>query len=957
MFKINIKGFGMIKFLVFLIFLIPLGVQILISYSKNRVVRFRDVWVGVIIGVVGLLFVLVLDQVVRFIVDVLWFSEVGYEVVFWKIIEYKVLIFLLTSLIVFVGFVGFIYLPIKIFFPRFPIGLINVKEFDLMKAIEKFSNILMWLVLLTISAYFGYAAATYDWMGITKFFSRVTTLNYVDPIFGMPAEFYMFSLPFINTVFNNVMWFLFIIPAIMLIVLYIYLRLEHGYSNMNFWYSILTGRIPDKLGKKIYRYSIFILIVWFFVWGLRILLVYPYEIMFVDNGLFSGPGYKEVYAILPLIRISGGVVILLSILAVFFWASNKLGDIIKITGISLGVLLVLLIVYPSLIEVFVVKPSEMDKQSQFIKNNIEATLVAYGLDKVEESFFSYSPLTKDILSKNSDILQNLRLWDWKPLGEAYKQIQTIRFYYKFNDIDVDRYVLDGKKRQVMIAARELDVDSLPFNSRSWINVHFRYTHGIGVVVSPVNEIMENGMPRLFVKDIPPVSSYPELSIDEPRIYFGELTGHYVFVNSKLEEFDYPSSEGSGEENVYTRYKGKAGIKIDSFIKKVIFALYLNEDIKVLFSEYIDENTKILLFRNILERVDKIMPFLYYDDDPYIVISKGKLYWIIDAYTTSDSFPYAKVFGKFSYIRNPIKVVVSAYDGTVEFYLVDPKDPVINVFKNMLGIKFKDISEMDPDLRAHIRYPEKLLNIQARIYRIYHMKDPNIFFNQEDVWSIAKEIKFGNRVDVEPYYILTRLPKDQDLKFVLVLPFNPKDKDNLVAWMAVMCDPDEYGKIVVYRMPKDKLVFGPLQIEARISQDPEISAQITLWNQQGSQVLRGNLIILPIGESLFYYEPIYLQAEVAKIPEFRRIAVSDGERVTWDDSVGKAISKLFALSSTSPVIQEMVEKIEKVKIDKNVILKAIEYIESYKNLTGKGDFVEAARKLKELEEFLKRMLKE
>ncbi|MFN4245501.1 MAG: UPF0182 family protein [Brevinematia bacterium] len=945
----------MVKFIIFLIFLIPLILQVTLSYIRKRVVFFKDVWFGIIVAVVGIIAIIVLDAVVSFIVDILWFNEVGYSVVFWKVIEYKVVIFLVTFGFVFIGFLLFIYVPIKLFFPKFPIGFIRVSEFELMKAIEKFSNILFWLIILFVSGYFGYVAMTNDWMDIAKFFSRVSILDYTDPIFGMPAEFYMFSLPFINTFFNNVLWFLFLVSAFTIFILYLYLRFQEGFYGPSFWVAFVSGRMPNKVSRRIFLYSIFVLIVWLLVLGVRVAFVTPYHIMFIDNRLFSGPGYKEVYAILPVIRIIGVLLIILSIVSIFFLFSNKIKNIIILSSAVFIFSGVMYIIYPSIIETFIVKPSELDKQRIFIKNNIDATLVAYGLNNVEEVFFDNKPLTPSVISRNSEVVQNLRLWDWKPLGDTYRQIQTIRFYYKFNDIDIDRYYLSGTIRQVMISARELDVDSLPGTSRSWINVHFRYTHGIGVVVSPVNEIMPNGMPKLFVKDIPPISSYPELTINEPRIYFGELTDHYIFVNADIEEFDYPSSSSDkGEENVYVKYSGKAGIKLDNFWKRLLFAIYLNEDVKILFSEYIKDDTRIVINRQVLKRVDKIMPFIYYDEDPYIVISKGRLYWIIDGYTISDQFPYSKFYDDINYIRNPVKVVVDAYNGDVDFYIVDKNEPVINVFSKIFGIKLKDIQEMDEDLRRHIRYPEKLFRIQSMIYRIYHMRDPEVFFNQEDVWNIAREIRFGNSLYVEPYYVVTKLPGNKKLEFILVLPFTPKDKDNLVAWMAARCDLENYGDIVVFKMPKDRLVFGPLQIEARISQDPEISAQITLWNQQGSQVLRGNMIILPIEDSLLYYEPIYLQAEEAKIPEFRKIATSDGERVVWDDDVLKSISRL--LSGQKIDITDLEKTVSTVykgqEIGKTILLKAIQYIEEYKKLTGSGDFVGAARKLKELEEFLK-----
>jgi hypothetical protein len=545
------------------------------------------------------------------------------------------------------------------------------------------------------------------------------------------------------------------------------------------------------------------------------------------------------------------------------------------------------VVYPGLMQRYRVSPNEIDKEKPYIDFNIRYTRLAYGLDNIEEREFpAEETLTLQDLRKNEATLKNIRLWDTRPLLATYSQLQEIRTYYKFTDIDIDRYRINGEYRQVTLSPRELSSKDLP--SRIWINERLTYTHGYGAVVGPVNRVTREGLPEFWVKDIPPAAS-TDLRISRPELYFSELATDYVFVKTRAKEFDYPA----GDQNVYTAYEGQGGIPLGSVWRKLLFAAHLG-DIKLLMSNDLTSASRVLLYRNIRERVQRIAPFLRYDDDPYMVISAaGRIVWLLDGYTVSDWFPYSTATpGLGSYVRNAVKVTVDAYDGTVHFYVADPADPLIRTIARIFPELLQPLDAMPADLRAHIRYPEGLFRVQAAMYAVYHMRDTQVFYNKEDLWSIPLGHGDGPDRPMEPYYLILRLPGEPKEEFVLLIPFNPSKKDNLSAWLAARSDPPHYGKLVVYNFPKQKLIYGPRQIEARIDQDSFISQQLSLWNQRGSQVIRGNLLVIPIERSLVYVEPLYIAAEKGQLPELKRVIVGFGDRIAMEETLEGALARVF-----------------------------------------------------------------
>ncbi|MBA7545944.1 hypothetical protein ES705_38326 [subsurface metagenome] len=595
-------------------------------------------------------------------------------------------------------------------------------------------------------------------------------------------------------------------------------------------------------------------------------------------------------------------------------------------------------------------PNEGTKERPYILNNIESTRIAYGLDKIKEEEF---PVKEEIsfedIEKNDETIRNIRLWDWRPIKQTLKQIQAIRLYYDFNSVDVDRYYFNGNYQQVMVSPRELDKDKIPEQARTWVNEVLTYTHGYGVVVNPVNKISGEGLPELLIKDIPPVSSV-NLAITRPEIYYGEITKGYVIVKTKAKEFDYPK----GDENVYSTYAGNGGMPVSSPWRRILFSIKYS-NMQILLTTNLTSDSRIMINRNIQERVKKVAPFLGYDKDPYMVISKeGKLFWIQDAYTISSNYPYSTPVsgGYFNYIRNSVKVVIDAYNGTMDFYIIDQKDPVVEVYNNIFPQLFKNFDQMPEDLKQHIRYPKDLFQVQAELYSTYHMTDPDVFYNKEDYWTIPNEIYAETEIKMEPYYIITKLPGHEREEFILMTPFTPSTKNNMIAWLAAKNDQPDYGNLIVYKFPKEKLIFGPMQIEARIDQNSEISQQLTLWGQKGSTVIRGNLLVIPIEESIIYVEPLYLRAEMGEIPELKRVIVSNGSDVVMGNDLEEALGKLFARTFEEREIVITGEE----KTLKDLIKEAARYYESAQEFAQEGNWSRYGEELQKLEQTL-RLLQE
>ncbi|MGL4649411.1 MAG: UPF0182 family protein, partial [Caldilineaceae bacterium] len=525
----------------------------------------------------------------------------------------------------------------------------------------------------------------------------------------------------------------------------------------------------------------------------------------------------------------------------------------------------------------------------YLASNIASTREAYALNEiVVQSYSAQTELTAQSVLQQPDTLRNIRLWDYRPLLQTYNQVQALRQYYEFNDIDIDRYVIDGQRRQVMLSARELVTERLTEDAQTWVNQRLIYTHGFGIAASPVAQVTRDGLPTFYLKDLPPTGV---ISVTVPQLYFGERLSEYVIGATTQPEFSYPRETG----NVTTRFSAETGIRM-TWLNRVLFALHMR-DVNLILSRDITDESRLLWNRNIAERVQEVAPFLTFDRDPYIVINTaGQLFWMHDAFTTSSRFPYSQPLGGINYIRNSVKVVTNAYDGSMTFYVADDEDPLLATYRNAFPTLFRPISEMPADLLDNVRYPEDLFRVQTEIYRTYHMTDPDEFYNREDLWAWPEEVVEDAAVRIEPYYVLMQLPGSQDLDYVMIMPYTPSNRENMVAWMAVQNDPEKYGEKVVYNFGKDSLLFGPKQVEARIDQDPLISAQLTLWNQQGSNVIRGNMMVIPIADSLLYVEPIYLQASTGRIPELQRVVVATADDVVMGENLGVALADLFNIDA-------------------------------------------------------------
>lgn len=859
-------------------------------------------------------------------VDYLWFTEVRYLDVFLTILKTKIVLAAIGAVFFFAATAYNVKLAFK-----------NTLGED-----KKLSNFSLTLILL-FALFIGYAISA-GWE-FTLLFLNATPFNIADPIFNKDISFYFFKLPFYKFVWSVVFYGLIALTIACGIIYILYgkplVKREPEYEEFMGQFTI---EIP-KLSKEAIAHlaamvGILLLVLSFGYFFDR------YNILYSTRGIVHGAGYADVKVHLPLLNI---LVVVALIAAGLLFASVKKQDLrLPVAGIALLIVVGMVgNVVVSLVQQYKVEPDEFNMEKPFIKYNIEYTLKAYDLQDVKEvEFPAKYDLTYDDIQKNNLTIDNIRLWDWKPLLRTYRQVQLIRTYYEFNDADVDRYNINGDYRQVMVSAREFKFASLDEKSKTWVNEHLVYTHGYGIAMSPVRFVSEEGLPVFYIKDIPPKSDIFE--IKRPEIYFGELTRSFAVVRTTTSEFDYPK----GEENVYTTYEGKAGITLNSFFRKAAVALHYGT-IKLFVSESITPESRILIKREIRERASSIAPFLKYDRDPYIVLSEGRLFWIHDAYTVSNKYPYSEPYEDINYIRNSVKVITDAYDGTIDFYIVDEEDPLIKTYMKIFPTLFKPFSEMPEDLKKHIRYPEDLFTVQASKYAVYHMRDPRVFYNKEDVWEVPTELYEGNRIAMEPYYLITKLPKEEKEEFILLLPFTPRDKDNMIAWMAARSDMPRYGEKIVYMFPKAKLIYGPMQIEARIDQDPEISQLFTLWSQVGTRVIRGNLLAIPIEDSLLYIEPIYLRAEQpGALPELKRVIVAFGDRLTMQETLEDSLAVIFGKVPITKVTEEREKRTTSELINEAVehYDKAQEYLKQG-NWSGYGKELEALRNV--LEELKKR----
>jgi len=699
-----------------------------------------------------------------------------------------------------------------------------------------------------------------------------TSYGAVDPIFGRDISYYFFDLPFFQELYQALQG-LVVVNISVVLIFYLAtrtIRFPNGrpYADRGVK-AHLTVLLASVLGLK----------AWSFILDM-------YMLVYSTRGITYGASYTDVHAYALALRVLAG----LGAIAALALLINIFRSGLRLTVAALVMMAVLSLllgeVYPAFVQRFVVEPNELAKETPYIKHNIEMTREAYGLDAIKEYYYEAGQELTYSDVANSVALDNIRLWDWRPLLQVYSQLQEMRLYYEFREVDLDRYWLDGRYRQVMIAARELNPSQI--QNKTWINEKLQYTHGYGVVVSPVNEVTAEGLPRFLVSDVPPRTQIAELAVSRPEIYYGELTNNYVIVNTKTPEFDYPR----GDDNAQTYYEGIGGVELSNVLVRLLFAVRMR-DPKILLSREITSRSRIMFYRNILERAKRVAPFLKYDQDPYLVIADGRLFWLLDAYTTTSFFPYSTpTRGWGNYVRNAVKVVIDAYNGTIRFYISDPSDPIVRTYDRMFPGLLMSLEAMPDELRSHLRYPEDLFALQASVYAAYHMDSPTVFYNREDLWSIPQEIVGSSSLAMTPYYVTLQMPDSNRPEFVLMLPFTPARKDNMVAWLAARNDAPNYGELIVYKFPKHELTYGPMQIEARIDQDSEISQLITLWSRSGSSVYRGNQLVIPIQNGLLYVEPVYLQAEQSQMPELKRIVVATGARLAMGSTLDEALRSLF-----------------------------------------------------------------
>jgi uncharacterized membrane protein (UPF0182 family) len=725
------------------------------------------------------------------------------------------------------------------------------------------------------------------WMPGLRYLNA-TPFGQTDPVLGRDLSYYVFDLPWLNFLQG---WLLWLVLLSLVGAALVYLA-SYSAERLTAQVQIVGERQPWlRLSRSAERHLLILgaIALGLIAWGYRLRMA---RLLYSTTGASYGASYADVHARLPvmtllaIIAALGAVILLVSMFVRVRWlpwAAVGVWLLVALLGGSL---------YPSLLQRLAVVPNEMSREREYIDHTIQFTQAAYGLSEVAEADFDVVEEAVPLdLDANSSTIKNIRLWDYRPLLRTYGQLQEIRLYYAFTDVDVDRYQLGNDYRQVTLVAREITPDELPQTAQTWVNRHLVYTHGSGVVLSPVNEVLEEGLPNLWVRDIPPQASHPELAVTRPEIYFGELTDEYVLVKTDELELDYPS----GDQNVYASYEGTGGVVLNTFFKRLAYALRLGSS-QVLLSDSITPESRLLWHRAIDERVQTLAPFLQYDPDPYVAIVDGRLVWLLDAYTVTDRYPYSEPisthFGRINYIRNSVKIAMDAYDGTVAFYLIDPDDPLAATYAAIFPDLFQPGDAMDPALVEHWRYPEGMFRIQAAKFQNFHMTDPQVFYNQEDLWSWAEEVVTGERVRIEPYYVIMRLPGESDEEFVLMMPYTPSSKQNMVAWLYARNDGEHYGELGVYKFPKQRLVYGPMQIESRIDQDPTISQQLSLWNQRGSQVIRGNLLVIPIDRSILYVEPIYLQAEASQLPELRRVIVAYGNRIAMEETLGGALASVM-----------------------------------------------------------------
>ncbi|MCL4078229.1 UPF0182 family protein [Coriobacteriia bacterium Es71-Z0120] len=818
--------------------------------------------------------------VARFYTDVLWFHELGHEAVFWTRLVSKWAVFGVALVVAFVT----TYLNVRIAWKLRPRAVLRATDEasyrlemaleDFKRRVERFAGAAA-LAACAVVALMLADGASRQWATVRLALSAVP-FGKVDPQFGRDLSFFFFTAPALRAVADWVMGVLFVTLLLT--------AAAHLFSGALRPWARLKGFDPHVKAHLSVLGGLMIVVQAFKYW------LDIFELDFSPRGQVIGASYTDVHAQIPAYQI----LIVVAIACGLALIVNIRFRGWRLPAMALGVWVAASVlvggVYPSLVQQFRVAPNEIAAEEPFIKRNIAMTRTAFGLDAVHvRAFPAEESLTATDIAASAETISNVRLWDPGIARESYQQLQGIRPYYDFADVDVDRYVIDGTLRQVLVAARELDTSRLAEQAKTWVNEHLVYTHGYGVVVSPVNEVSGQGLPQFIVRDIPPATK-TDLKVMQPAVYFGELTDAYAVVDTDIEEFDYPV----GDQNAGTRYAGSGGVEVGGPLRRLAFALRFSSP-QFLLSDYIRSDSKVLFRRSLKERVRELAPWLAVDDDPYPAVIDGRIVWILDGYTVSDRYPYSERISGVNYIRNSVKITIDAYDGTTTFYAIDEADPLLATWRRIFPGLVKDASDMPQGVRAHLRYPEGLFRIQAEAYKTYHMQDPRVFYNKEDQWALPGE---NGGTAMEPFYVLMRLPQEPKTDFMMMLPFTPRNKDNMIGWMAASSDADSYGRRIVYTFPKQKLVLGPNQVSARINQDPTISQQLTLWSQRGSNVLFGNMLVIPIKDSIVYIQPLYLQAEQTAMPQLTRVIVAYGDKVAMQPDLPAALAGVFGASAPS-----------------------------------------------------------
>ncbi|HXN25863.1 MAG TPA: UPF0182 family protein [Candidatus Acidoferrales bacterium] len=893
-------------------------------------------------------------------VDVLWFRSLGYGNVFWKTLSLQWGVFTAFAVTTFLILFGSFLALKRAHLSDLPSGhtiLIGGRQVKL--PVEPVLRLIALGISLAIAAATG-AGMMAEWQTLALFwFAPSATGSVVDPIFGKPLNFFLFALP----AWQLVAGWLLTLAVITCLVAAFFVLITGGSR-------VLAGRLSRSVTLPWRGLSVTVVFL-LLILAMRV-YIGRFERLFDDHTIFGGVTYTDAHITLTgmlvvcVALVLGAVIALVNAVRVprGRWL---IGAILPAAVCYLGVQAVAWYVSS-----FVVKPNELVRERPYIVYNTDLTRQAYGLNRVaQREFPAETTVEAAEAANNQATLQNIRLWDWHALQDTLRQIQEIRTYYDFPDIDIDRYEIDGTTREVMLAARELNVDKLPESSRNWINEKLIYTHGYGITMNPVNGFTAEGLPTLILSNMPVQSTVRSLAVTRPEIYFGELTNTDVYVKTRQQEFNYPQ----GATNNLTSYEGNGGIALGGFLLRLIIALDQSDLAKLPFSDDVNKDSRLLMHRNIRDRISALAPFLTYDPDAYIVLGDdGRLSWVIDGYTVSDSYPYSTHYqldgNPINHMRNSVKVVVDAYDGTTTFYVFDPDDPIIAAYRRIFPSLFKDAAMMPPGLRKHVRYPELLLKLQAEVYGLYHMTDPEAFYNREDLWTVATEVGMsdaGQQVTqaMQPNFVLMKLPGETGEEFVEILPFTPANRNNLIGWIAGRSDGAQYGTSVVYNFPKTKLVDGPLQIEARIDQNAQLSGQLTLWNQQGSHVRRGALLVIPTGRALLYAEPIYLQAERSPMPELRLVVLALQDRLAYGPTFESAMAALFGGGASS--LSAAAVTVEPTRSapasaaspppaeDRSALIaEAAKDLADYQRLTAEGKLGEAGQKLEELKRALDKL---